>query len=102
MRKTPVAIPNPFHRIPVLHPRRGVFAHASDVHHEGHLLCRCGLHLDIGCLRDRTYRAGHPGRFHLLRQIIIMLLIQLGGLGYMTSATIISLMLGKRIGWAID
>lgn len=31
-------------------------------------------------------------------QIIIMLLIQFGGLGYMTSATIISLMLGKRIG----
>ncbi len=31
-------------------------------------------------------------------QVIIMLLIQLGGLGYMTSATIISLMIGKRIG----
>lgn len=39
-----------------------------------------------------------PVDFTFFGQIIIMLLIQLGGLGYMTSATIISLMLGKRIG----
>ena len=39
-----------------------------------------------------------PNDFTLFGQIIIMLLIQLGGLGYMTSATIISLMIGKRIG----
>lgn len=39
-----------------------------------------------------------PNDFTLIGQIIIMLLIQLGGLGYMTSATIISLMIGKRIG----
>jgi trk system potassium uptake protein TrkH len=39
-----------------------------------------------------------PQDFTIFGQIIIMLLVQLGGLGYMTSATIISLMLGKRIG----
>lgn len=39
-----------------------------------------------------------PVDFTLFGQVIIMLLIQLGGLGYMTSATIFSLMLGKRIG----
>ncbi len=39
-----------------------------------------------------------PNDFTLFGQIIIMLLIQFGGLGYMTSATIISLMIGKRIG----
>ena len=39
-----------------------------------------------------------PRDFTLAGQIIIMLLIQLGGLGYMTSATIISLVIGKKIG----
>ncbi len=39
-----------------------------------------------------------PNEFTTAGQIIIMLLIQFGGLGYMTSATIISLMIGKRIG----
>lgn len=39
-----------------------------------------------------------PNDFTTAGQIIIMLLIQFGGLGYMTSATIISLMIGKRIG----
>jgi trk system potassium uptake protein len=39
-----------------------------------------------------------PNDFTLFGRIIIMLLIQIGGLGYMTSATIISLILGKRIG----
>ena len=36
--------------------------------------------------------------FTLFGKIIILLLIQIGGLGYMTSATIISLLVGKRIG----
>lgn len=39
-----------------------------------------------------------PNDFTTFGQIIIMLLIQIGGLGYMTSATIISLIIGKRIG----
>lgn len=39
-----------------------------------------------------------PRDFTLTGQIIIMILIQLGGLGYMTSATIISLVIGKKIG----
>lgn len=36
--------------------------------------------------------------FTIMGQSIILLLIQVGGLGYMTSATIISLMIGKIIG----
>ncbi len=39
-----------------------------------------------------------PHDFTLFGQVVILLLIQIGGLGYMTSATIISLILGKRIG----
>ncbi len=39
-----------------------------------------------------------PQDFTTTGQIIIMLLIQLGGLGYMTSATIIALVIGKKIG----
>jgi trk system potassium uptake protein TrkH len=39
-----------------------------------------------------------PNDFTLFGHIVIMTLIQFGGLGYMTSATIISLLLGKRIG----
>jgi trk system potassium uptake protein TrkH len=39
-----------------------------------------------------------PNDFTLFGQIVIMLLIQIGGLGYMTSATIIFLILGKKIG----
>jgi len=39
-----------------------------------------------------------PNDFTLFGQIIILLLIQLGGFGYMTSATILFLMIGKRIG----
>lgn len=39
-----------------------------------------------------------PADFTTFGQVVVMLLIQIGGLGYMTSATIISLMLGKRIG----
>jgi trk system potassium uptake protein TrkH len=39
-----------------------------------------------------------PKDFTPFGQVIIMLLIQIGGLGYMTSATIIFLIIGKRIG----
>jgi len=39
-----------------------------------------------------------PKDFSLFGQMVIMILVQIGGLGYMTSATIISLLLGKRIG----
>ncbi len=39
-----------------------------------------------------------PNDFTLFGQIVILLLIQLGGLGYMTSATIIFLIVGKKIG----
>lgn len=39
-----------------------------------------------------------PHAFSLFGQLIILLLIQVGGLGYMTSATIISLLIGKKIG----
>jgi trk system potassium uptake protein len=39
-----------------------------------------------------------PVDFTLFGHIVIMLLIQIGGLGYMTSATIIFLMTGKSIG----
>jgi len=39
-----------------------------------------------------------PNDFTLFGQIVIMLLIQIGGLGYMTSATIIFLILGRKIG----
>lgn len=35
--------------------------------------------------------------FTSIGQVIILVLIQIGGLGYMTSATIISLLIGKRI-----
>ena len=41
-----------------------------------------------------------PKDFTVFGQIVIMLLIQIGGLGYMTSATIISLIIGKKIGIA--
>lgn len=39
-----------------------------------------------------------PNDFTLFGQMVILLLIQLGGLGYMTSATLIFLMIGKKIG----
>ena len=39
-----------------------------------------------------------PNDFSLFGQIVIMMLIQIGGLGYMTSATIIFLIIGKKIG----
>jgi trk system potassium uptake protein TrkH len=39
-----------------------------------------------------------PNDFTFFGQIVIMLLIQIGGLGYMTSSTIIALLIGKRIG----
>lgn len=39
-----------------------------------------------------------PVDFTLFGQILILLLIQIGGLGYMTSTTLIFLMMGKRIG----
>ena len=39
-----------------------------------------------------------PNDFTFFGQIIILLLIQIGGLGYMTSATIIALLIGKKIG----
>ncbi len=39
-----------------------------------------------------------PHDFTFFGKVIILFLIQLGGLGYMTSATIISLVVGKKIG----
>ena len=39
-----------------------------------------------------------PNDFSLFGQMVIMMLIQIGGLGYMTSATIIFLIIGKKIG----
>ena len=39
-----------------------------------------------------------PNDFSLFGQIIIMVLVQIGGLGYMTASTVIALLLGKRIG----
>lgn len=39
-----------------------------------------------------------PNDFTLFGHVVIMVLIQIGGLGYMTSATIISLIIGKKIG----
>lgn len=39
-----------------------------------------------------------PADFTVFGQVIILFLVQIGGLGYMTSATIISLLIGKRIG----
>jgi trk system potassium uptake protein TrkH len=39
-----------------------------------------------------------PVDFTVFGQIVIMILIQLGGLGYMTSATIIPILVGKKIG----
>lgn len=41
-----------------------------------------------------------PNDFTLFGHIVILILIQIGGLGYMTSATIIALLTGKRIGVA--
>lgn len=41
-----------------------------------------------------------PHDFTFFGKVVILLLIQLGGLGYMTSATIISLVIGKKIGLA--
>src|SRR4030066_572114 len=41
-----------------------------------------------------------PVDFSIFGQIIIMLLVQIGGLGYMTSASVIYLIVGKRIGLA--
>ncbi len=38
-----------------------------------------------------------PNDFTLFGHIVIMILIQIGGLGYMTSATIIALLIGKRV-----
>jgi trk system potassium uptake protein TrkH len=39
-----------------------------------------------------------PNDFTLFGQLVILILIQIGGLGYMTSSTIIALLIGKRIG----
>jgi trk system potassium uptake protein TrkH len=39
-----------------------------------------------------------PNDFTLFGQIVIMILIQIGGLGYMTTSTIIALLIGKKIG----
>lgn len=39
-----------------------------------------------------------PNDFTLFGQVVILVLIQIGGLGYMTSATIIALIIGKKIG----
>lgn len=39
-----------------------------------------------------------PNDFTLFGQMVILLLVQFGGLGYMTSATIIFLLIGKKIG----
>ena len=39
-----------------------------------------------------------PNDFTLFGQFVILILIQIGGLGYMTSSTIIALSIGKRIG----
>jgi len=39
-----------------------------------------------------------PMDFTVFGQVVIMALIQLGGLGYMTSATIIPILVGKKIG----
>lgn len=39
-----------------------------------------------------------PNDFTLFGQLIILILIQFGGLGYMTSYTLIALIIGKRIG----
>ena len=39
-----------------------------------------------------------PNDFTLFGQIVIMLLIQIGGLGYMSTSTLITLIIGKRIG----
>lgn len=39
-----------------------------------------------------------PNDFTFFGKMVILFLIQAGGLGYMTSATIISLLIGKRIG----
>lgn len=39
-----------------------------------------------------------PNDFSIFGQLVIITLVQIGGLGYMTSATVISLLLGKRIG----
>src|SRR3989454_757531 len=36
--------------------------------------------------------------FSLFGQLVIMLLIQLGGLGYMTVATLMAMIIGRRIG----
>ena len=41
-----------------------------------------------------------PVDFSLFGQIVIMILVQIGGLGYMTSASVIYLIIGKRIGLA--
>ncbi|MCC6544114.1 MAG: Trk family potassium uptake protein [Nitrospirae bacterium] len=41
-----------------------------------------------------------PVDFSIFGQIVIMLLVQIGGLGYMTSASVIYLIVGKRIGLA--
>ncbi len=38
-----------------------------------------------------------PADFSLFGQIVILVLIQVGGLGYATSATLIFLLLGKRV-----
>ena len=39
-----------------------------------------------------------PGDFSLFGQMIILILFQIGGLGYMTAATLLLMVLGKRIG----
>jgi len=39
--------------------------------------------------------------FSLFGQLVIMLLIQLGGLGYMTVATLMAMLIGRRIGCEI-
>lgn len=39
-----------------------------------------------------------PNDFSLFGQLVILILFQIGGLGYMTASTVIALLLGKRIG----
>jgi trk system potassium uptake protein TrkH len=70
----------PFSTVSVISPVDALFTSTSAV-------CVTGL-----IVKDT------PRDFTTAGQIIIMLLIQIGGLGYMTSATVISLMIGKKIG----
>ncbi len=54
------------------------------------------FHGNLGGLRNRTSCSGHRDLFSRTGQSVILFLIQLGGLGIMTYASLVIYLLGKK------